>query len=519
MQTAATPERVETIVIGGGQAGLSVGYQLARRDQRVPDPRRRRARRRLLAQPLGLAAAVHAGPLRRPGRDALPGAARTRSRPRTRWPTTWRPTPPASSCRCAPASASTGCRATAAASIVTAGERRYEADNVVIAMSSFQRPRVPAFAAELDPRIVQLHSSEYRTPASCATAGARGRRRQLRAPRSRSTSRRRTRPGCQGATSGTSRSASTALAGRVLLGPLVLRGVFHRVLTTGTPIGRRKRAELISHGHAARAHQAAGPRRGGGRAGRQGRRRARRSAAAGGRTRARAGQRRSGARASAPTSSWLDLPGVDDTDPATDRGVVAGQPGLYFVGLMFLYSVSSTMIHGLARDAEHVADHIAARARAPEATAAPAPGASRRQTDRRTEVITMTTPAMREATDDRARLLAGLPVAERRLALARHLDRPAGGRRSGTPLVLLHGPGEFAAKWWRVLPQLVATHRVLAPDLPAHGASETPGRSVGRRARAGLPPRADRPDLREAAGARRARARRRHRRALRDRAR
>jgi len=40
--------------------------------------------------------------------------------------------------------------------------------------------------------------------------------------------------------------------------------------------------------------------------------------------------------------------------------------------------------------------------------------------------------------------------------------------------VLLHGPGEFAAKWWRVLPQLAARHRVIAPDLPAHGASQTP---------------------------------------------
>ena len=41
---------------------------------------------------------------------------------------------------------------------------------------------------------------------------------------------------------------------------------------------------------------------------------------------------------------------------------MADQPGLYFVGLLFLYSVSSAMVHGLARDAEHVAKHIARRA-------------------------------------------------------------------------------------------------------------------------------------------------------------
>lgn len=44
----------------------------------------------------------------------------------------------------------------------------------------------------------------------------------------------------------------------------------------------------------------------------------------------------------------------------------------------------------------------------------------------------------------------------------------------GPPIVLLHGPGEFAAKWLRVIPDLVTTHRVVAPDLPAHGASGVP---------------------------------------------
>lgn len=70
----------------------------------------------------------------------------------------------------------------------------------------------------------------------------------------------------------------------------------------------------------------------------------------------------------------------------------------------------------------------------------------------------------------RARLLDGLPVAERRLDLA-GISTPVleGGR--GTPLVLLHGPGEHAAKWVRVIPELVRDHRVVAPDLPGHGES------------------------------------------------
>jgi len=75
--------------------------------------------------------------------------------------------------------------------------------------------------------------------------------------------------------------------------------------------------------------------------------------------------------------------------------------------------------------------------------------------------------------DPRERLLAGVPVAERRL-------EPAGVSTAlleggeGPPLVLLHGPGESAVTWLRVIPELVATHRVLAPDLPAHGESELP---------------------------------------------
>lgn len=71
----------------------------------------------------------------------------------------------------------------------------------------------------------------------------------------------------------------------------------------------------------------------------------------------------------------------------------------------------------------------------------------------------------------RQRLLAGLPVTERRLHLAGVSTAVLEGG-GGPPLVLLHGPGEHAAKWMRVIPRLAATHRVIAPDLPGHGASE-----------------------------------------------
>jgi putative flavoprotein involved in K+ transport len=44
--------------------------------------------------------------------------------------------------------------------------------------------------------------------------------------------------------------------------------------------------------------------------------------------------------------------------------VVTREPGLYFVGLHFLYAFSSTMIHGVSRDAERIAATIAAKMRA-----------------------------------------------------------------------------------------------------------------------------------------------------------
>jgi putative flavoprotein involved in K+ transport len=64
-----------------------------------------------------------------------------------------------------------------------------------------------------------------------------------------------------------------------------------------------------------------------------------------------------------PGMSWLDLPVIDARgEPTHERGLVASHPGLYFVGLHFLYALSSTMIHGVARDAERIARDIISRA-------------------------------------------------------------------------------------------------------------------------------------------------------------
>ena len=84
----------------------------------------------------------------------------------------------------------------------------------------------------------------------------------------------------------------------------------------------------------------------------------------------------------------------------------------------------------------------------------------------------MTSPTTTtHARSPRAQLLADLPISERRLELA-GVSTPLLEGGDGPPLVLLHEPGSFAAQWLRVLEHLVQYNRVIAPDLPGHGASQ-----------------------------------------------
>jgi putative flavoprotein involved in K+ transport len=50
-----------------------------------------------------------------------------------------------------------------------------------------------------------------------------------------------------------------------------------------------------------------------------------------------------------------------------DRGIVKSAPGLYFVGLTFLYSMTSETVTGVGRDAKRVADALASRIRGAKA--------------------------------------------------------------------------------------------------------------------------------------------------------
>jgi hypothetical protein len=66
----------------------------------------------------------------------------------------------------------------------------------------------------------------------------------------------------------------------------------------------------------------------------------------------------------------------------------------------------------------------------------------------------------------RDQLLAAMPLTERQLQLAGVSTTVLEGG-DGPPVVLLHGHGEFAAVWIRVVPDLVATTGSLSLTYPA----------------------------------------------------
>jgi putative flavoprotein involved in K+ transport len=61
---------------------------------------------------------------------------------------------------------------------------------------------------------------------------------------------------------------------------------------------------------------------------------------------------------------WIDLPIFDQNgDPIHEGGIVHQVPGLYFVGLHFLYAMSSATLVGVGRDAERIAAVVSHRTR------------------------------------------------------------------------------------------------------------------------------------------------------------
>lgn len=81
-----------------------------------------------------------------------------------------------------------------------------------------------------------------------------------------------------------------------------------------------------------------------------------------------------------------------------------------------------------------------------------------------------------EGNRTRERLLAAIPLKEKIRDLNGVVTAVLEGG-DGPPIVLLHGTGEFAAVWLRVVPELMETNRLVIPDLPGQGASEITSRA------------------------------------------
>ena len=351
-----TSEYYDTVVIGGGQAGLTAGYYLAQQDEpfvildaneRVGDAWRKRWDSLRLFTPANFSRLPG---LRFPGpndatKDEFAGyleeyAGRFELPVRT-GVTVDRLSKPGESF------------------LVSAGERSYEAANVIVATGAHRISRVPDFATELDPRIVQLHSSEYRNPSqlqdgNVLVVGA----------------------GNSGAEIGLELSQAHAchVAGkpsgeipvphgtiRAKLGFRVFRFFGHRVLRTDTRLGRKLGPKLLAHGDPLI------------------RTRTRDLAAAGVELVPRVVGVRNGlpeledgqvvdvanvvwCTGFSTDFGWIDLPVFDDAGaPRHYRGVVESEPGLCFLGLVFQYSFSSDVLPGRGRDAKYLAEHIARR--------------------------------------------------------------------------------------------------------------------------------------------------------------
>lgn len=225
-------------------------------------------------------------------------------------------------------------------------------ENVIVATGTNPNAYIPAFASDLDKNIVQIHSSKYKNPQSfpalnTLVVGA--------------------------GTSGVeiaielSKSRPTMISGRGTphIPDLVFRFAgklywwfAHNILTKRTPVGRKVRPKIITGGAplisvSMKNVKEAGveqlPRLKGVQQGQplldDGRILSVASII--------------WATGYKPDFSWIKLNVTDNTGwPMTDRGICGKFKGLYFVGMIFQFSLTSGLVGGVGRDAAFVVNHI-----------------------------------------------------------------------------------------------------------------------------------------------------------------
>jgi putative flavoprotein involved in K+ transport len=238
---------------------------------------------------------------------------------------------------------------------LTAGASDYHARNVIIATGAFRTPYTPAIAEELAPGIFQMHSAGYRKPADVVgqnilVVGAGN-------------------SGAEIALELAKAGRKVWLAGRDvgripadklgrLMGGRPYWWFIRKVMTIHTPIGRRMKAAVLTHGNPlirARREEVAEagveltPRLMG---------------AVGGKPQLQSGRVLPAegvvwATGFRPDYSWINLPVFDQTGhPRHEQGVVNEAPGLFFVGLHFQTGLTSSLMGGVGDDAKYITGQI-----------------------------------------------------------------------------------------------------------------------------------------------------------------
>ncbi len=351
------PDRIDTVVIGGGQAGLATSYHLKRQGiehvvldkyESVGDAWRRRWDSLQLFTPGRL--------------NSLPGMPFTSGR---------------ASCPTKDEMADyldayagrfeLPIRTGIEVERVGRADGRFEiqhdggciqAHNVVVAAGIYHRPRIPGFADDLADGVRQIHSSDYRRPSQLQDggvlvvgAGNSGAEIALELAA-------RHRVWLSGRDTGQEPVAAGSKPGLVFAP--IMWTLLHRVLKVNTPWGRKARDHFMDP---PRGLPVARVRR-------------KEIIAAGIERVPRATGVQNGypmledgrilevdnvvwCTGFVPGFSWIDLGVFDDYGfPVQYRGVVDSVPGLYFMGIPFQYSPSSALVGGVARDAQYVARHI-----------------------------------------------------------------------------------------------------------------------------------------------------------------
>lgn len=346
-------ERVGTLVIGGGQAGLAIGQQLATRDadvlildgeQQVGDVWRRRWDSLRLFTPARYCAlpdsVFPAPPDHFPDKDEV---ADYLARYAERFDLPIRQD-----------SRVTALRREGRRYVAEAGDLQVECDQVVLATGPFQRPHVPSLAVELSPDIVTRHSSAYRRPADLPEgpvlvvgAGNSGAQIAMELARDRKV-------WLAGRSTG---HLPRRVAGRDLfdwIWPVMTR------VTVESRLGRTLRTRIGSGGDALlgiteQALQATGVTR------------------VGRLTQVRGGYPVCEGTLLTPRSiiwctgymtdhRWIDLPVCDaDGKPQHQGGVAIDSPGVYFMGLRFQSRMNSSLLGGVGVDARAIATRVVER--------------------------------------------------------------------------------------------------------------------------------------------------------------